>query len=157
MQHRMKTHPLSKERVNELLLTSTVGSLATLNEDGSPYVIPVHFLYYKDSIYIHGLPKGQKVDNIKTDSRISMTVYKMETLLLDPDGKPCDTNTKYESVILSGQALLVEDLELKREVLIEITKKYTPQLSEKALPENMVKGTAVIKIEIQDITGKYYD
>lgn len=156
MQHRMKTHPLTEDRVANLLLTSSVGSLATLNNDGSQYVIPVHFLYYNDGIYIHGLPKGQKIDNIKGEARVSMTVYKMDTLLLDPDGKPCDTNTKYESVIISGTATLVEDLELKKEVLIEITKKYTPHLGEKALPDNMVKGTAVIKIDIQTMTGKYY-
>lgn len=118
MQHRMKTHPLTKERANKLLSTSSVGSLATLNSDGSPYVIPVHFLHYNDSIYIHGLPKGQKIDNIKADRRVNITVYKMDALLLDPDGKPCDTNTKYESVIISGTAALVEDLELKKEVLI---------------------------------------
>ncbi len=157
MQHRMKTHLLAKEKIDSLLLSASTGSLATLNNDGSPYVTPVHFLYYSGAVYIHGLPKGQKVDNIKADPRVSMTVYEMETLLFDPDEKPCDTNTKYESVILAGKATILEDLESKKEILIEIVKKYTPQLSQKVLPENMVKGTAVIKIEILNITGKYYD
>ncbi len=94
MQHRMKTHPLTKEKIDNLLLSTSIGSLATLNNDGSPYVIPVHFLYYNKAIYIHGLPKGQKVDNIGADSRVSMTVYEMESLLLDPNEEPCETNTK---------------------------------------------------------------
>ncbi|MGL5512491.1 MAG: pyridoxamine 5'-phosphate oxidase family protein, partial [Sporomusa sp.] len=137
--------------------STSTGSLATLNNDGSPYVTPVHFLYHNNFIYLHGLPKGQKADNIKADPRVSMTVYELDSLLLDPDKKPCDTNTKYESVILSGKASLVEDLVCKKEVLIEIVKKYTPHLSQKELPENMIKGTVVIKIEIQDISGKYYN
>lgn len=157
MQHRMKTHPLTKEKMDKLLSSTATGSLATLNNDGSPYVIPVHFLYYNDAIYIHGLPKGQKIDNIKADPRISMTVYEMDSILLDPNEKPCDTNTKYESVVVSGKAILVDDLEHKKEVLVGIVKKYTPHLAQKELPDNMVKGTAVIKIEMQALTGKYYE
>lgn len=157
MQHRMKTHPLTTEQIDQLLSRSLTGSLATLNSDGSPYVTPVHFISRKGNIYFHGLPKGQKIDNIKADSRISMTVYEMDSLLLDPEGKPCDTNTKYQSIILSGTAFPVDDIEEKRSILSDIVKKYTPQLAENALPENMVKGTAVIQIQIADITGKYYD
>jgi hypothetical protein len=153
----MKTHPLTKEKVDKLLLSTSTGSLATLNNDGSPYVNPVHFLYYNDAIYIHGLPKGQKIGNIKADPRVSMTVYEMDSLLLDPSEKPCDTNTKYESVIFSGKAILVDDLEHKKEILAGIIKKYTPHLAQKELPNNMVKGTAVIKIKMQNVTGKYYE
>ncbi len=156
MQHRMKTHPLTQEKIDNLLGAASTGSLATLNPDGSPYVTPVHFLYYGGAVYLHGLPLGRKVDNIKADPRVSMTVYEMEALLLDPEEKPCDTNTKYESVILAGKAIILEDIETKREILREIVKKYTPYLGSKELPENMVKGTAVIKIDIHDITGKYY-
>lgn len=157
MQHRMKTHILTKNEITQLLVRTATGSLSTLNDDGAPYVTPVHYLYYNNAIYIHGLPKGQKTDNIKADPRVSMTVYEMNRLLLDPEGKPCDTNTKYQSVILSGKAIVVEDITHKREVLAEIVKKYTPHLAGNTLPENMVKGTAVIQIQILDITGKYYN
>ncbi len=157
MQHRMKTHMLEKDKVEELLAKTTTGSLATLNEDGTPYVTPMHHVYHRGFIYMHGLPKGKKIDNIKANPHVGMTVYEMEDLLLDPAGQACDTNTKYRSVILSGMATLVEDVDCKREVLMEIVKKYTPHLSDTALPENMVRGTAVIQVQILDITGKCYD
>ena len=157
MQHRMKTHMLTQDEIDKLLFRAATCSLATLNEDGTPYVTPMHHVYYNGCIYIHGLPRGKKIDNIKSDSRVSMTIYEMDGLLLDPAGKPCDTNTKYQSAIISGKATLVDDIEYKRKVLAEIVKKYTPHLTGNALPENMVKGTAVIQIEILDITGKYYD
>lgn len=153
----MKTHPLDQEKTNKLLHSAETGSLATLNSDGSPYVTPVHFLFYNDAVYLHGRPKGKKIDNIEADSRVSMTVYEMDSLLLDPDERPCKTNTKYGSVIISGQAALVQDAAYKKEVLAEIVKKYTPHLAQKELPDHQVEGTAVIKIDIQEITGKYYD
>lgn len=156
MQHRMKTHPLAEEQINRLLQRAQTGSLATLNPDGTPYITPIHFVYFDDAIFVHGLPKGQKLDNLAHDSRVGFSVYEMDKLLLDPDEKPWDTNTKYESVIITGTAKLVNDIEKKRNVLNRIVEKYTPHLVKKEIPDNMVRGTAVIRINVTDMTGKYY-
>ena len=80
----------------------------------------------------------------------------MDKLLLDPNGNPCDTNTKYESVIISGTARLADDINEKGNILKKIVEKYTPHLAGKELPINMVKGTVVIQIDITEMTGKYY-
>jgi len=156
MQHRMKTHPLTEEQINHLLQRAQTGSLATLNPDGTPYSTPIHFVYYDNAIFVHGLPKGKKLDNIAQDSRVGFSVFEMDKLLLDPDGKSWDTNTKYESVIISGTAKLVDDIEEKRNALNKIVEKYTPHLVNNEIPNNMVKGTAVIRIDVTEITGKYY-
>ena len=156
MQHRMKTHPLTEEQINNLLQRAQTGSLATLNPDGTPYSTPIHFVYYDNAIFVHGLPKGKKLDNIAQDSRVGFSVFEMDKLLLDPDGKSWDTNTKYESVIISGTAKLVDDIEEKRNALNKIVEKYTPHLINNEIPNNMIKGTAVIRIDVTEITGKYY-
>lgn len=156
MQHRMKTHQLSEEQIHQLLECSQIGSLVTLNSDGTPYVTPMHFVYYQNAIFTHGLPNGKKLDNIADDPRVGFCVYEMDKLLLDKEGKPCDTNTKYESVIISGTARLADDINEKENILKKIVEKYTPHLASKELPINMVKGTVVIQIDITEITGKYY-
>lgn len=156
MQYRMKTHQLSEEKIRQLLERSQTGSLVTLNSDGTPYVTPIHFVYYKNAIFAHGLPKGKKLDNIANDPRVGFCVFEMDKLLLDPNGNPCDTNTKYESVITSGIAKLIDNIEEKGNVLKEIVKKYTPHLINSEIPINMIKGTAVIRIDLSEITGKYY-
>lgn len=157
MQHRMKTHPLSEEKIKVLLSEVQTASLATLNADGTPYVIPVHYIYMDKKIYIHGLPKGQKIDNIICNNKICFLAYDMKGILLDQNGKPCDTNTEYESVIVTGSANLVEDIEVKKIVLQNIIQKYTPHLIDTQLPEPMIRGTTVIQINISEITGKYYN
>lgn len=156
MQYRMKNHPLSNEQIQQLLERSQTGSLATLSSDGTPYITPIHFIYYENTIFAHGLPKGKKLDNIVNDSRVGFCVYEMDQLLLDSHEKPCDTNTKYESVIISGIAKLVDNIEEKNNILKEIVKKYTPHLTNKEIPNNMIQGTAVIQIDLTEITGKYY-
>nr|WP_283610742.1 pyridoxamine 5'-phosphate oxidase family protein [Faecalispora anaeroviscerum] len=156
MQYRMKTHPLTEDQITHLLERTQTCNLATLNPDGTPYCTPIHFIYWGGAIYFHGLPIGQKLGNIARDSRVGISAYEMEGLLLDPGEKPCDTNTKYESVIISGIAKRLEDQNEKRNVLTKIVEKYTPHLANKELPDNMVKGTAVIRVDLAEITGKYY-
>lgn len=156
MQHRMKTHQLDRQQIDSLLDRAEVASLATINADGTPYVTPVHFLYQEGAVYVHGLPAGQKIGNIKANPAVCLTVYEMKGLLLDSAGNPCDTNTSYQSVIIQGTASLLTDVGDKKTVLEGLVKKYTPSLSDRALSENMIKGTAVLKIQADATTGKYY-
>lgn len=156
MQHRMKTHSLKQQEIDCLLEQAQTASLATINPDGTPYVTPVHFLYVNGAVYIHGLPAGQKIDNINANPAVSFTAYEMRGLLLDQGEKPCGTNTSYQSAIIQGTAGLVLDIAEKKMALQGIVQKYTPSLANKVLPENMVKGTAVLKITVDKVTGKYY-
>ncbi len=150
----MKEHQLTAEEIEQILSISKVGHLATHNTDGYPYVVPVHFASEKDVIYIHGLNRGTKLANIKSNNKICFEVANMEGLILDD--KACDVNTKYKSVVIFGTASLVDSKEEKIEALNKIVGKYTPQLSGQEYPENMLKGTGVIKIKVVTVTGKYY-
>lgn len=157
MKHRIKTHPLSEEQLKDLLSRVQIGSLAMFNPDGTPYGVQVHFVYINDCIYMHGLPKGQKIDNIIHDSKIGFATYEMENLLLDTNGNPRDTNSKYESAIVIGNAALVENMAEKKTVLQKFVKKYAPYLTEMPLSNNMIRDTIVIRINIIELTGKYYE
>lgn len=153
----MKTHPLTAEQIDSLLNSGDTATLATVNADGTPYVVPIHFVYMDGYLYFHGLPAGQKISNIRTNPHISFNTYQMDGLLLDAEEKPCDTNTRYTSVNVQGTAKRIDDLAKKQQVLEAVISKYTPQLAGKSIPSNMLKGTAVIEITIEQITGKYYN
>jgi len=154
MQGRMKKYQISFLEIEEILKEQKVGRLATLNLNGYPYVTPVHFVYENNCIYIHGLSKGQKIDNIKNNSNVCFEVEEMLGLILDE--KPCDVNTAYKSVIILGNAKLVEG-EKKVEALKAVVSKYTPHLANIPFSENMLKATSVIEIEIVEATGKRYE
>ncbi len=154
MQNRMKEHPLSTEEIEKLLTDTPVGHLATHNADGYPYLVPVHFFYTDNVIYIHGLNRGTKLDNIKNNSKVCFETANMEGLILDD--KACDVNTKYKSVIAFGNAEIIEDEQEIIKALNGVVGKYTPQLSGQTYPPEMLIATGIIKITIKDITGKYY-
>lgn len=159
MQNRMKTHALSEEKLESLLNRTHTGSLATINEDGTPYSTPVHFVYMNKCFYAHGLPKGQKIDNIIRNSKVGFSVFEMIDYILPKEGNdnPCNTNTRYESAIATGTATVIDDFDEKKAALTKVVEKYTPTLNASAIPDKMVAGTAVIKIEVSELTGKYYD
>ncbi|MDL2300592.1 pyridoxamine 5'-phosphate oxidase family protein [Clostridiaceae bacterium OttesenSCG-928-D20] len=157
MQNRMKKYGLGKEQIENLLDKSLTASLATLNSDGSPYIIPVHYVYFNSKIYLHSAAKGQKLDNIQADNRICLMVFDMERIIQNPNNMPCNTNTIYESVIIQGRAEILKDFEQKRLALSEIVEKYTPGLDPGKMPEASIKATAVVEICIDEITGKFYN
>jgi uncharacterized protein len=155
MQGRMKEHPLLPDEITTLLLTEPVGNLGTVSDNGFPYITPVHFVVIEEKIYIHGLRAGQKIDYLKKNSKVGFEVFRLNGLIHDPE-LPCDTNTDYQSVILTGIAKLIDDEVLKINVLDEVVKKYTPQHIGKSYPAAMLKSTGVIEITVSEITGKYF-
>jgi nitroimidazol reductase NimA-like FMN-containing flavoprotein (pyridoxamine 5'-phosphate oxidase superfamily) len=156
MRHRTKTHLLTQEQIEELFLRADVGRLGTFSSDGFPYVLPMHFVYFDNKIYMHGLPKGKKIDNIKFNSNVCFEIDEMLSLLYEGVEDPCDVNTEFNSIIVEGKASLVSDFDEKLKALSMIVSKFTPHLIAKELPEKMIKVTAVIRIDIINYVGRYY-
>lgn len=150
----MKKHQLNEEQITEILKTAPVGHIATINENGYPYVVPVHFIYHENKIYIHGLPRGQKISNILANEKVCFETFFMKGLILDD--APCDVNTEYESVVIMGKASIIKDANTKINLLNEIVAKYTLHLEGIDFPDNMIRGTGIIQINIEELTGKYY-
>ncbi|HEX5330923.1 pyridoxamine 5'-phosphate oxidase family protein [Sulfuricurvum sp.] len=156
MRHRTKNHLLTQEQIEALFKRAEVGRIATLNKDGYPYVLPIHFVYVNSKIYLHGLPKGQKIDNIKANPKVCFEIDEMISLISEGIEDPCDVNTEFNSIILYGTASIVDDFDEKRAALSSIVEKFTPHLMEKELPVPMINGTAVIRIDIVECIGRYY-
>lgn len=154
MQARMKMNQLTPLQINEQLISEKVGRIGTSNLDGTPYIVPVHFVLHQDRIYIHGLSKGQKIENIKSNNNVCFEVDCMRGLIMHE--KPCHVNTSYQSVIINGIARLVTCDDTKKMILNLIIDKYTPSLSRKELPLQTVMKTAIIEIEILNCTGKCF-
>jgi nitroimidazol reductase NimA-like FMN-containing flavoprotein (pyridoxamine 5'-phosphate oxidase superfamily) len=145
---------MTTEQIAALLSSSAVGMLATVNADGSPYTVPVHFVTVDGRFYIHCDYHGQKLENIRRDNRVCFTVWEMAGLRQSDSGEPCRTETDFESVIIAGTANMTEDHYRKRAVLREFAVKYVPGKNADNIPDEAVKKTCVIEIEPAEIMGK---
>ena len=70
MQHRMKEFSMTPEATLALLRRGQVGVLSTSGADGAPYGVPVHYLWQDGKLWFHGLPAGEKLENIARDHRV---------------------------------------------------------------------------------------
>lgn len=156
MQNRMQLHQLTDEEITKLLREAQVGRIAMHGPDGYPYVLPMHFVWYDGKIYLHGLPRGQKIECIMENSKIGFEVDEMIGLMKKGAEAACDINTEYKSVVISGRAEILSDPAKKEEILQQITLKYAPDFAGKELPPKMIRATAVIEITIEHCTGKFY-
>lgn len=147
---------MTSESMHELLEHAPVARLATVDTDGMPYVVPVHYVYTDGRLYIHGKLSGRKMDNLARDPRVCFEIDEMQGLVLSEVPNPCRTNTAYRSVIVRGKAAVLEHMEEKLIALRAIADKYTPQFRDIAIPPAAAAKTAVIEISIRNISGKYY-
>jgi uncharacterized protein len=156
MQQRMKDFTMTKEAMDAFLWKAQVGRISTINVDGYPYTVAIHFVYRDGKIYFHGLPKGQKLNNINHCPKVCFETDEVSGLLLNNLDTPCKADTEYQSVVIIGTAGIVADPQEKLRILTDIVRKYAPQYLDAEIPNNMVKGTTVVEITIENITGKYH-
>ena len=147
---RRKDRAMPEKEAISLLKTAQVGTLATVSEEHIPYLVPMSFVYTEGLIYLHCAVEGKKLDNIRSNSNICFNIVTAVELL------PAAFSTNYKSVTVFGTISVVEEQEEKKQELIAIIKKYSPDFYEAGLQyiDKAIEKTKVLKIEVSRITGK---
>jgi len=121
-----------------------------LSEDDRPYIVPLSFGYDGSSLYFHGFPEGKKFDILKKNSSVCFEFDSNSEPI--PSNEACSWTVRYKSVIGYGKARLIEDIGSKIKALEIIMSHYSEQFF--TYPEKAVKKIAVIKVDIETVTGK---
>ena len=150
----------SKEKIAQFLNSEHVGRIASVDENGFPQVIPMNFVFLNDSIYMHSHTKGEKLDNIRKNSKVGFEVDRELEFLPSYFEDPKDASladTLYISVIIKGNGLIIEDRSEKTVALNALMQKYQPEGKYEPLTSQMqvVDEVAIIKVIPNSITGKY--
>jgi nitroimidazol reductase NimA-like FMN-containing flavoprotein (pyridoxamine 5'-phosphate oxidase superfamily) len=141
-----------REEMESLLQEALVGCLATVGPHGSPYITPLNFCYHQGKIYFHCAFEGRKIANIKANPRVCFEVH--ELIKIVQGQRACDFSTRYRSVLVFGHARSLPDGDEKVAALTALAEKYTGgQAVEPPTPQR-AKGTEVIEITIEEMTGK---
>ncbi len=150
----------SKEKIIEFLGSQQTGRIASIDENGFPQIIPMNFVFINDTVYMHSHIRGEKLDNIRRNQKVGFEVDKslefLPSYFSDPDDASL-ADTLYISVVIKGEATLVEDKKEKVLALNGLMKKYQPEGRYKPMREDMdvLDATAVIKIIPKEMNGKY--
>jgi uncharacterized protein len=150
-----------------------VGRVASIDEQGYPQIIPMNFVYVRNdlidtqsdnknfgAVYMHSHPIGEKIENIKRNSKVGFEVDSYVCFLPSYYFHPTDASqadTLYISVVIKGNAAIVHDPDEKANALNALMKKYQKEGGYDSLSSNMgsVREVTVLKVVPDQIRGKY--
>lgn len=148
---RRKDRLISQEEAMEVLKKGEYGILATVDDNGQPYGVPVSYVVLDGAIYFHATNAGgQKFDNFTKNKKVSFTVVGNTQIL------PDQFATLYESAIVFGEASVIEDEKERIAVFREFLPKYSPDFLAEGEKYILDAGPLanIIKISIKEISGK---
>ena len=150
----------SKEKITQFLNQQDTGRICSIDKDGCPQIIPMNFVYVNDAIYMHSHTKGEKLENIKKNSKVGFEVDQslefLPSYFTDPkDASQADT--LYISVVIKGSGSIVSDRNEKTIALNALMKKYQPEGGYESIKPEMevVDEVAIIKVVPATMRGKY--
>jgi uncharacterized protein len=137
-----------------LLDSSPVGRLGTISADGWPMIKPMNFVRDGWSLYFHCSNEGEKLDDIRRESRVCFEVDLPIAYVKGNPENPCRAEYLYRSVIIRGRALKVEEQNEKIRALDCLMGKYQPGVTFSGYSDTKLQMTGIVRIDIDDLSGK---
>jgi nitroimidazol reductase NimA-like FMN-containing flavoprotein (pyridoxamine 5'-phosphate oxidase superfamily) len=150
----------SYDKIKEFLDQEHVGRVSTIDVNGYPQIIPMNFVMLNDVVYMHSHTKGEKIENLKQNPKAGFEVDRelefLPSYFEDPSNASL-ADTLYISIVMKGNATLVNDREEKTLALNGLMKKYQPEGGYDSIQSNMrvLDAVAVIKFIPTILNGKY--
>ena len=143
--------------INEIIRildTAKVLHLGLVDGD-EPYVVPMNYGYImkneKLTIYLHGAPRGRKIDLIRKNPKI---FFEADCDITPFEGDvACRYGITYSSIMGRGTATIIDDIDEKKKALTFLMKTQTDK--DFVFDEKIVNIVSVIKLDISDYTAKH--
>ncbi|MCI7179076.1 MAG: pyridoxamine 5'-phosphate oxidase family protein [Schaedlerella sp.] len=125
-----------------------------LADGDEPYVVPMNYGYVMDAgkltLYLHGAAAGYKTDVMKKNPKV---FFEMECDVHPFEGRmPCQYGTEYQSIMGSGTAEILENIEEKKEAMTLFMKSQTGK--DFQFEDRLVSIVSLIRITVSWYTAK---
>ncbi|HEY4974014.1 MAG TPA: pyridoxamine 5'-phosphate oxidase family protein [Steroidobacteraceae bacterium] len=122
--------------------------------DAQPYVIPTVYARADSTLYIHGSAVSRMLRTLSQSVPVCITVTLLDGLVLARSAFHHSLN--YRSVVMLGNATLVDDLDEKMQALTLITNHVVPQRWEEARTPNELelRQTSVLALPLEEVSAK---
>lgn len=142
---------MPNDEAKRLLLENSTGTLALLGDDGYPYSLPINYFYDgEDKLYFHCAKQGHKLDAIRNEHRVSMSVIARDEVCQEK------FTTLFESVVIFGKARIIDDQDEINRLGSLLAKRICPD-NEANISAEISSGAAhmyIVEITIEHMTGK---
>lgn len=156
MEHRMRRadRAMGEDEALALLERADYGVLATVDEDGTPYGVPIGCAFDAGSgcVFMHcSSAGGHKLENVASRPRASLTVVSDTELL------PKQFTTRYSSAIARGDVRVARDAKEKRRGLELLLAHHAPQNVDAGMRyiDAAFDRVEVLVLEVESLSGKH--
>lgn len=125
-----------------------------VEQDGTPYVIPMNFGYLDHEIILHSGPHGKHLSLLELNNRVCVTFCTKHKLVYQHPDVACSYSMTSKSVLCKGAVTFVEDLKEKEELMNLLMKNYTDRQFKYSTPALM--NVKVWRVSIDEMTGKSF-
>ena len=145
---RRKKQKLTEKQCIDILKRAKTATLA-LRDDGYPYSVPVNYVYLDGKIYFHGAKSGHKIDAIKNNPKVSISIIDQEDVIEE------ELTTYFRSIILFGKAKILQDDDEIYQAVNALGLKYCDdEIAVEKEIQREWKALCCVEIIIEHLTGK---
>ena len=141
-----------KSEIMAILQKADVCRLA-MSSNNVPYIVTMNFGIKNGgtSLYFHCAGEGKKIDVLRDNNYVCFEAdIEHEFFLHDVS---CGCSMRYRSVVGMGRITFVTELSEKLEALQSIMTHYTHESSHE-FKEGLVEGTTILRLDVEEISGK---
>ena len=150
-----------KDLIREMLNGAEYGVLALCGQ--KPYAVPVNFVYFDESIYFHGSPKGKKMRLLKANNSVSFNITTDSTIIpsyfSSTEELACPASAFFKSIIIDGEAEIIDNREAVANVFTAMMNKLQPEGKfigfDSSKYNTQFSALSVVKINIHEISAKF--
>lgn len=154
----------NKELCEAFLRECSHGVLAFAGEDGWPKAVPLNYVYTEGKVYFHGSKKGEKMSGLAQDARSEFVVYEAHAFIPSYFSDPylaCPATQFFRSVRMRGTVEQVEEPAEKARALAALLASMQPEGGHAPIDHedpkyvSSLRGVAVLRLDIEEMTGKF--
>ena len=140
--------------INMILEKSKVLHLGLVDGD-EPYVVPMNYGHVfengKLTLWLHGAKTGRKLEVMRKNPKVFIS---MECDIVPFEGEvACKYGISYYSLMAKGTAVIVEDVEEKKQALSALMKTQTKEDFE--FNDRLTEVVSIIRIDVKEYTAKF--
>ena len=143
----------NREEINEIIRSCKTCYVA-LSENGQPYVLPMNFALEGDYIILHSAQSGRMWETVKKNPKVGINWTLGENLAWQDERVGCSYRVKSKSVIVEGEAEIIEDYDEKYRLMEVFMAQYSSREFKFGKPS--IVNVGILKVKIEKITAKEF-
>jgi hypothetical protein len=151
----MRTSIISDVNELEIIINQCdICFVGMVEDDGTPYVIPMNFGYLNHEIILHSGPHGKHLNLLGMNNRVCVTFCAKHKLVYQHPDVACSYSMTSKSVLCKGAVTFIEDLKEKEEMMNLLMRNYTDRPFKYSTPALM--NVKVWRVSVDEMTGKSF-